>query len=91
MVVHGTYALARKAVKIYVLTDLVLGPLLVGAALLAWALLIFGIAASWHLGVPWPLAMTAVGVAWAVIVLGCRHVFRKVLVLMRTTKPSVPG
>jgi|HubBroStandDraft_1064217.scaffolds.fasta_scaffold21119_2 hypothetical protein len=90
MVAHGTYGLARRALKIYVLTDLVLGPLLVGAGLLAWALLIAGIAASWHLGVPWPLAMTAVGLAWAAIALGCRRVVRRVLGLMRAPV-AVPG
>jgi len=86
MVAHGSVWWVRRGLKLYVLTDLVLGPILVGAGFLAFAVLIFGIAAAWHLGLPWPIAMTMVGLAWAAIFLGTRRATRWVLRLMRPTK-----
>jgi hypothetical protein len=87
----ATYGLARRVAKIYVLTDFLLGPVLVGAAFLGWALFIFGVAAAWHLGVPWPLAMAFVGIAWAAIILGSRRFARWVLTLMRAPRPASSG
>jgi hypothetical protein len=91
MVAHGRDGWARRAAKIYVLSDLVIGPILVGAGLLAWAIFILGVASSWHYGVPWPIAISAVGVAWAAIAIGCRRVVRWGVALMRapTAIPSV--
>ena len=58
---------------VYAVSDFVIGPLLVGAAFLGYALFILGIAAAWHFGVPWLLAMTAVGLAWVAIALCTRQ------------------
>ena len=63
----------RKALVFYAVADFVVGPTLVGATFLGFALFIFGVAAAWHFGVPWPLAMTAVGLAWVAIALGTRR------------------
>jgi hypothetical protein len=63
----------RQALVLYAVSDFVIGPILVGATLLGFALFIFGVAAAWHFGVPWPLAMTAVGGARVAIALGPRH------------------
>ncbi len=57
----------------YVLGDFVIGPTLVGAAFLGFALFIGGVAVAWHFGVPWPLPMTAVGLAWVAIALETRR------------------
>jgi Na+/pantothenate symporter len=59
---------------LYVLGDFVIGPTLVGAGFLGFALFIGGVAAVWHFGVPWLLAMAAVGLAWVAIALETRRV-----------------
>jgi len=63
----------RRALALYALADLVVGPILVGAAFLGYALFILGVAGAWHWGIPWPLAMTAVGLAWVAIGLETRR------------------
>jgi len=73
----------RRALTLYALGDFVIGPTVVGAAFLGFALFIFGVAAAWHLGVPWLLAMTAVGLAWTGIGLGTRRAVAWELHLIR--------
>ncbi len=63
----------RKALVFYAVADFVIGPTLVGATFLGFAIFIFGVAAAWHSGVPWLLAMAAVGLAWVAIALGTRR------------------
>lgn len=57
-------ALARRATRTYAVVDLVIGPTLVGAAFLGFVVWVLAVAAAWHLGVPWPVGMVAVGVSW---------------------------
>lgn len=63
----------RRALVFYAVADFVVGPTLVGATFLGFALFILGVAAAWHLGIPWLLAMAAVGLAWVGIALGTRR------------------
>lgn len=70
---HGARLLARRAARAYIMVDLVIGPTLVGAAFLGFVVWVLAVAASWRLGVPWPVAMTAVGVSWVGIALSARR------------------
>lgn len=72
----GAWLLARRATRAYVVVDLVIGPTLVGAVFLGFALWVAAVAAAWHLGVPWPVAMAAVGLSWAGIALATRRAVR---------------
>jgi len=63
----------RRALVLYALADFVIGPILVGAVFLGFVLFILGVAAAWHFGVPWLLAMFVVGLSWVAIALGTRR------------------
>lgn len=65
----GTWLLARRATRAYLVLDLVIGPTLVGAVFLGFVVWVLAVAAAWHLGIPWPVGMTVVGVAWSGIAL----------------------
>jgi len=56
--------LIRRATRTYVVADLIIGPTLVGAVFLGFAVWVLAVAAVWRLGVPWPIGMVAVGVIW---------------------------
>lgn len=79
---------AWKAARYYVVFDFVLGPVYVGGIFAGFALFIFGTASSWYYGVPWPISMTAVGVAWAGIAVGLQAFTRWTLRWVRNARAT---
>ena len=73
----------RRFALYYVVIDLMLGPLAVGAAFLGFTVWALGMDATLHYGFPWFPTMVAVGLSWAAIAIGSWKLSRRIVRVVR--------